>query len=50
LKVSLLNRLDLSEKKLKALSIGLQQIAEKTDILGSLNLLIYHLSSSTFES
>ncbi|CAF1373945.1 unnamed protein product [Rotaria sp. Silwood1] len=34
LKASLLNRLDLSQKKLKALSIGLQQIAEKTDILG----------------
>ncbi|CAF1264407.1 unnamed protein product [Rotaria sordida] len=34
LKESLLNRLGLSEKKLETLSIGLQQIAEKTDILG----------------
>ncbi|CAF3441363.1 unnamed protein product [Rotaria sp. Silwood1] len=34
LKTSLLNRLGLSEKKLETLSIGLRQIAEKTDILG----------------
>ncbi|CAF2710056.1 unnamed protein product [Rotaria sp. Silwood2] len=36
LKASLLNRLDLSEKKLETLSIGLQQIAEKSDILGQI--------------
>ncbi|CAF4789082.1 unnamed protein product [Rotaria sp. Silwood2] len=35
LKTSLLGRLGLSEKKLKTLSIGLQQIAEKTNVLGS---------------
>ncbi|CAF1295658.1 unnamed protein product [Rotaria sp. Silwood1] len=34
LKTSLLNRLGLSEKKLETLSIGLRQIAAKTDILG----------------
>jgi len=34
LKASLLGRLGLSEKKLKTLSIGLQQIAEKADVLG----------------
>lgn len=34
LKLSLLGRLGLSEKKLKTLSIGLQQIAEKADVLG----------------
>lgn len=34
LKSSLLGRLGLSEKKLKTLSIGLQQIAEKADVLG----------------
>ncbi|CAF4207683.1 unnamed protein product [Rotaria socialis] len=34
LKVSLLDRLGLSEKKLKTLSIGLQQIADKADVLG----------------
>lgn len=35
LKASLVDRLGLSEKKLQTLSIGLQQIAEKTDVLGS---------------
>jgi len=37
LKSSLLGRLGLSEKKLQTLSIGLQQIAERADVLGSLN-------------
>ncbi|CAF2659926.1 unnamed protein product [Rotaria sp. Silwood2] len=36
LKTSLLGRLGLSEKKLKTLSIGLQQIAEKTNVLGQI--------------
>ncbi len=36
LKSSLLGRLGLSEKKLQTLSIGLQQIAERADVLGSL--------------
>ncbi len=35
LKSSLLGRLGLTEKKLKTLAIGLQQIAEKADVLGS---------------
>jgi len=34
LKSSLLGRLGLSEKKLKTLSVGLQQIADKSDVLG----------------
>ena len=34
LKASLLGRLGLSEEKLKTLSIGLQQIADKADVLG----------------
>ncbi|CAF0842836.1 unnamed protein product [Adineta steineri] len=34
LKTTLLNRLGLSDKKLQTLATGLQQIAEKTDILG----------------
>jgi gamma-glutamyl phosphate reductase len=43
LKSSLLGRLGLSEKKLKILSTGLQQIAEKADVLGSFKLSLIHL-------
>ena len=39
LKSSLLARLGLSEKKLKTLSNGLEQIAEKADVLGSFHFL-----------
>lgn len=35
LKASLLARLGLSEKKLKTLATGLQQIADKADVLGT---------------
>ena len=38
LKSSLLGRLGLSEKKLKTLATGLEQIAEKADVLGRLPL------------
>lgn len=34
LKSSLLGRLGLTEKKLKTLATGIQQIAKKTDVLG----------------
>ncbi|CAF4485742.1 unnamed protein product, partial [Rotaria magnacalcarata] len=34
LKSSLIERLGLTEKKLQTLSLGLQQIAEKSDVLG----------------
>lgn len=34
----MLGRLGLSEKKLKTLATGLQQIAEKADVLGRLRL------------
>jgi gamma-glutamyl phosphate reductase len=40
LKSSLLARLGLSEKKLQTLSSGLQQIAEKSDVLGLLSILL----------
>ncbi len=48
LKSSLLGRLGLSEKKLQTLSIGLQQIAEKADVLGSFNSPQTHLFAFIF--
>ena len=46
LKSSLIARLGLSEKKLQTLSVGLQQIAEKANVLGWFSRILQQRSSS----
>lgn len=48
LKSSLIARLGLSEKKLQTLSVGLQQIAEKANVLGLLSYILHQRNLHRF--
>lgn len=50
LKSSLIARLGLSEKKLQTLAVGLQQIAEKANVLGWFSRILQPRSSLIFIS